>query len=78
MEQISCQGKYCMKNGCPTCGGTGIVFEKDRCRCGQEYWTRPGVVHEWEGKCYRSVDGLLIICHLTEPNGCEKCEGVSA
>ena len=77
MKDIKCQN--C--NGgepCPACGGYGIVFAVARCACGNEYYTRMGAFTIYEGKTFRTMDGLIIKygvinggCIVTS---CSKCE----
>jgi hypothetical protein len=62
-DQIPCQGCAPEATGCETCGGYKFVLCVGACDdCGRTYWTRPGVYTSWEGKRYRSLDGLALVC----------------
>lgn len=63
MNIIPCQCDQ-PKNGCPSCGGYGYVLSVTRChKCFKPYWARPGVHTIYEGKRWRSFDGLKMVVH---------------
>lgn len=59
--EIKCQACKPEDSGCSTCGGYKIVLEKVRASDGTEYWTRPGRWTNYEGKRWRSFDGVPLI-----------------
>lgn len=74
MDIIMCQGYQCKKRGCSSCGGYGYVLKKNHCRCGQSYWSRPGVFTSYPGKEYSSYDGLKFKVQEDGKVRCKKCE----
>lgn len=61
MNQIPCQCTQPL-NGCPSCSGFGYVLELAKCHaCFRTYWVRPGVHTMYEGKRWRTFDGLAMV-----------------
>lgn len=56
-EKILCQGKSC-KTGCHSCGGYGVLIQRENLDCGHYIWTRPYAITVYDGKEFRSIDGL--------------------
>jgi len=77
MEPIKCQaceGKP-QKEGCSTCGGSGCVFGVFKCLgCGRWSLVRSGSHTTYEGKRWRSVDGLGFTDHAKSHALCHHCE----
>lgn len=64
--------------GCYTCGGYGILYVVAKCPgCGTKYYDRMGAFTIYEGKQFRSMDGLVLTYGMK--NGmcvvvkCSKC-----
>jgi hypothetical protein len=83
--KIKCQAKHEKKGdktggwgACYTCGGYGFVYEKVvACvKCERKAWIRPGNYTIFEGKEFRSIDGLLIV-HGKNGTYCNECFGKS-
>jgi len=77
--EIKCQAKEKHgKSGCRHCGGYGHIVHEAKCQnCQRPYWTKPGSFTTYDGKIFRSFDGLLIRVHFDRPWTCEKCEPIS-
>lgn len=72
--EIRCQGTACKKNGCSTCGGYGVVVLESACRvCQRRFWVRPGVHTVYDGKTYRTFDGLEMVWRK-EGSLCLSCD----
>lgn len=74
MTTIKCQAKHDKNGGCSTCGGYGSVIVKSFCgKCKKPYWGRPGNYTMYEGKRWRSFDGLAIRSSMEHGVVCAEC-----
>lgn len=76
MDRIECQA--CTEasredKGCSSCWGYGIIAQKSACKCGREYWERPGNRTMYEGMRYRSFDGLTFVVEKDFNIRCVHC-----
>lgn len=74
-QVIECQAPHDSGGGCTHCGGYGFVFHKvPVCeKCHVEAWVRPGAWTIYEGKTWRTVDGLLVVHVGLDKRLCGKC-----
>jgi len=74
-DQIPCQA--CdpeAETGCSVCGGYKVVLARGMCSgCGTRYWHRPGVYTSFDGKRWRTFDGLEMVCR-PEATRCAACD----
>lgn len=74
-KTIPCQDIHDENGGCYTCGGYGVVMVNgEACsKCNAKAWFRPGNHTFYDGKKYKSSDGLQLTWH---PGGtlCYRCE----
>ena len=81
MKRIKCQNSKCSANnpayknkGCTVCGGYGDIFIRSRVTCcGKQCWIRPGAFTVYDGKQYKSVDGLGLIYRIKGGIVCDGC-----
>jgi hypothetical protein len=81
MKRIKCQNSKCSKthpayenNGCGTCGGYGYVFQRGSLSCcGRSYWVRPGAFTVYNGKEYKTMDGIGLIYRIPGKTVCDEC-----
>lgn len=76
MNPILCQACACKpkESGCDVCGGFGVVFVTISCeKCDRTGLVRPDAFTSYEGKKWRTVDGLTMFEHMTG-RLCEYCE----
>lgn len=68
--RIKCQQKHTQKGtseggwgGCGSCGGYGFIMsEVELCsKCKRKGWVRPGAHTVYEGKTFRTVDGIDLV-----------------
>lgn len=74
MKTIECQANHDKNGGCRVCGGYGIILAQRQCGCGRTGWFRPGAFTTYEGKHYRSFDGLDWVAHPKTRDNCIHCE----
>lgn len=71
---IKCKACDEASKHCEICGGFRYVFSWTRCpTCKNVRLERPGVHSTYEGKQYRSIDGVLVRVHLKKPWECSLC-----
>lgn len=92
MEKLECQGcdgtgrsrepDY-DGSGCAGCGGFGHVAVKSSCyKCGREGWFPTRAISMYEGRRYRSIDGLVMVFRykqniISNRQICLRCDHVS-
>lgn len=60
--------------GCGTCGGYKIVYQAVNCpTCKNWSWHRPGHYTVYEGKQFRTLEGVLIQYSLKGKSICSLC-----
>lgn len=81
-DKIQCQAVHKVEAnghfGCYSCGGYGFLFEWCLCctKCKACGWHRPDPYTTYEGKVYRTIDGLEMVSHKSGAL-CRKCEETS-
>lgn len=72
---ITCKDiKHSKENGCSTCGGYGHVYARSHCpSCKKSGYFRPGAYTLYEGKRYKSMDGLRMVARMNADDICEEC-----
>ena len=74
LRALYCQAQHDEGGGCGTCGGYGIIIHERKCAtCGHIAWVRPGTYTSYEGKTWRTFDGVIITDHLKRPSECSCC-----
>lgn len=78
LKNVKCQAKHDATGGCATCGGYEIILAVRKCpSCGHCALVRPGSYTSYEGKKWRTFDGVEITDHFKNPSTCSYCREVT-
>lgn len=75
-ERIRCEwcSSQCADEGCAYCGNFGFLLSRSQCpECSIEVWDKPGSRTEWDGKAYRSWNGVEMVVRLENGQGVRRC-----
>lgn len=71
----ACNGRSGNGIGCGVCGGYGFVLQRIECPlCKRQALFRPAAHTMYEGKRFRSLDGLEFVFYMETGSTCIHCE----